>query len=66
MTRMKVRDSDLRQEIHSRGAVPGTDLYRLLRELQVRRDADRGWEPRADRGNGADRRAGGAAEAAGQ
>lgn len=35
---MKVRDSDLRQAVHSHGAHPGSDLWQLLRELQERRD----------------------------
>lgn len=37
--RMRVRDADLRGVVHERGAGPGTDLYRLLVELQRRRDA---------------------------
>lgn len=38
--RMKVRDSDLRQAVHSHGAYPGSDLWNLLRELQERRDRE--------------------------
>lgn len=37
---MKVRDADLRQAIHAQGAPPGTKLWKLLRELQERRDRE--------------------------
>lgn len=35
---MKVRDRDLRNLVHEHGAGPGTDLHRVLAELQRRRD----------------------------
>lgn len=37
---MKIRDADLRQAIHAHGAPPGTELWKLLRELQERRDRE--------------------------
>lgn len=37
---MKIRDRDLRKAVHRHGVRPGTELWRLLRELQDRRDAD--------------------------
>lgn len=36
--KMLIRDRDLRHAVHSHGARPGTDLWRLLKELQERRD----------------------------
>lgn len=47
---MKIRDADLRQAVHRHGARPGDALWRLLRELQERRDRAEGEglpEPRA-------------------
>lgn len=38
---MKIRDADLRQAVHANGARPGSDLWRLLLELQRRRDESR-------------------------
>lgn len=40
--RMQVRDADLRSLVHRHGARPGTDLHRVLRELQRRRDEEGG------------------------
>lgn len=40
--RMRVRDADLRSLVHRHGAAPGTDLHRVLRELQRRRDEEGG------------------------
>lgn len=34
------KDSDLRQAVHAHGARPGSDLWRLLIELQRRRDEE--------------------------
>lgn len=43
---MRIRDLDLRQAVHAHGARPGDPLWRLLRELQVRRDVgDRLGDP---------------------
>lgn len=50
---MRIRDRDLRKALHRHGARPGTKLWRLLRELQERRDADSGEsEPGRQRGAG--------------
>lgn len=38
--RMAIRDADLRQAIHANSAPPGTRLWKLLRELQRRRDRE--------------------------
>lgn len=34
------KDSDLRQAVHAHGARPGTDLWKILVELQRRRDRE--------------------------
>lgn len=40
MSRMPLRDPDLRQAVHEEGVRPGDKCWRLLRELQARRDAE--------------------------
>lgn len=43
--RMPIRDADLREAVVEAGLRPGDALWRLLVELQARRDADRGKGP---------------------
>lgn len=42
---MPIRDADLREAVMQAGIRPGDALWRLLCELQRRRDADRGESP---------------------
>lgn len=39
MSRMPLRDADIRQAAHEDGIRPGDKAWSLLRELQARRDA---------------------------
>lgn len=52
--RMRIRDRDLRALVHAHGAAPGTDLHRVLAELQERRDQEQG-EGGAERSPGGGR-----------
>lgn len=51
MTKMPLRDSDLRQAAHEDGIRPGDRACSLLREFQERRDEDddRRWPRREPR-----------------
>lgn len=40
MSRMPLRDADIRQAAHEDGIRPGDPSWDLLRELQARRDAE--------------------------
>lgn len=59
MTRMPIRDSDLRQAVSESGIRPGDEAWSALTELQRRRDAEEGWSrtPSSDRGDDKRRRA---------
>ena len=54
MTRMKIRDADLRQAVTEDGIRPGDPSWSALTELQHRRDAEKGWAPRPIGDKGAD------------
>lgn len=43
--RMPIRDSEHRQVTHAYGVCPGNDLWRLLHELQERRDREEREQP---------------------
>lgn len=60
MSRMTIRDADLRRAVTEDGIRPGDPSWSLLRELQHRRDAESGWAPTPNRGNTPDSRAGAA------
>lgn len=58
LERMPLRDRDLREAVAEEGIRPGSLAWRLLLELQRRRDADRGETLPAPSAPGVERESG--------